>query len=130
MVSMLEAQMNDELQGLHWRAPGELDPVEQQRLQEEVEKIIGGRLPLNVEVVPVRSVGVAGDAHSSDPSVILSLSQPETASWLSLGLVREELVELLGQVSTDIISKVKGIGKVMIEVYPIDYVPQQESGSA
>lgn len=62
---------------------------------------------LSVEVVAVRSVGVVGDSKSYDPTIFL---KPHSGFTYS--------PEQVAKISTDIINKVPGIGRVLLDIVP------------
>ena len=59
-------------------------------------------------LVPVRSVGVMGDGHTYHPSVFLEPGPNYTYS-----------AKELGEISTDLINKVPGIGRVLLDITPM-----------
>ncbi len=59
-------------------------------------------------LVPVRSVGVMGDGHTYYPSV-----------FLEPGPYYRYSADELGKISTDLINKVPGIGRVLLDITPM-----------
>lgn len=56
-------------------------------------------------LVPMRSIGVMGDARTYDPSVFLEPGPNYRYS-----------AEELGRISTDLVNKVPGIGRVLLDI--------------
>lgn len=66
-------------------------------------------------VVPVRSVGVLGDGHTYHPSV-----------FLVPGPNCRYSIDELGKISTDIINKVPGVGRVLFDITSLANQPSAQ----